>query len=63
MNNNFLFNLKLLPTVIFFSCIFFVFGQHINAQTSTVPAGEVTSANPYQIATLENLYWLIWDSS
>ncbi|MCK3683234.1 PKD domain-containing protein [Maribellus sp. YY47] len=31
----------------------------INAQTATPPAlGDGTESNPYQIATLENLYWL-----
>ena len=28
------------------------------AQTSTVPSGSGTSGDPYQIATLNNLYWL-----
>ncbi len=31
----------------------------LNAQTATPPAtGNGTSGNPYQIATLDNLYWL-----
>ncbi|NTW88796.1 MAG: hypothetical protein HGB26_06680 [Desulfobulbaceae bacterium] len=29
-----------------------------NAQTATPPVGSGTSADPYQIATLDNLYWL-----
>ena len=28
------------------------------AQTATPPAGDGTESNPYEIATLENLYWL-----
>lgn len=47
----------------FLSCIFFVFKQHVNAHTANELTDEGTSANTYQIATLENLYWLIWDSS
>ncbi|NGZ90170.1 hypothetical protein G7034_07885, partial [Psychroflexus sp. C1] len=31
-------------------------------QTATAPAGAGTSANPYQIATLENLYWISQNS-
>lgn len=33
-------------------------GVLLFAQTSTAPTGTGTAANPYQIATLENLYWL-----
>ncbi|MGE0076223.1 MAG: Ig-like domain-containing protein [Bacteroidales bacterium] len=36
----------------------------VNAQTSTAPTmGDGTSANPYQISTLDNLYWLSQNSS
>jgi hypothetical protein len=36
----------------------------MQAQTSTAPAtGDGTSSNPYQIATLNNLYWLSQTSS
>jgi hypothetical protein len=28
------------------------------AQTAIAPAGSGTAGNPYQIATLENLYWI-----
>ncbi|MBN2487135.1 MAG: hypothetical protein JXB34_14265, partial [Bacteroidales bacterium] len=41
-----------------FQCIFF-FNLGIWAQTATSPAlGDGTEGNPYQIATLENLYWI-----
>jgi len=47
---------------------FYIFSTLIiNAQTSTPPAaGDGTEANPYQIETLDNLYWLLqsdteWD--
>jgi len=30
----------------------------LSAQTATPPAGDGTSGNPYQIATLDNLYWV-----
>lgn len=35
----------------------------LHAQTSTVPSGSGTSADPYQITTLNNLYWLSQNSS
>ena len=35
----------------------------INAQTATMPVGNGTLSNPYQIATLENLYWLTYSYS
>jgi hypothetical protein len=35
----------------------------INAQTSVTPAGTGDSANPYQIDSLPNLYWLSTDTS
>ena len=35
----------------------------IKAQTATAPAGNGTSSNPYQIATLNNLYWVTQNSS
>jgi hypothetical protein len=43
--------------------IFIVIGlliiiQSINAQVPVPPEGEGTSENPYQIATLSNLYWI-----
>jgi len=44
-----------------------VMGWTINAQTATVPSsGDGSSTNPYQIASLENLYWIstnkgVWD--
>ena len=33
------------------------------AQTATLPIGSGTLANPYQIATLENLYWITTNSA
>ncbi len=33
------------------------------AQTATPPAGSGTQADPYQIATLDNLYWMTQNSS
>ncbi|HSQ41196.1 MAG TPA: GLUG motif-containing protein, partial [Fibrobacteraceae bacterium] len=33
------------------------------AQTATVPAGSGTTADPYQISSLENLYWLSQNST
>ncbi len=35
-----------------------VSGNRVSAQTATPPSGAGTAENPYQIATLENLYWL-----
>lgn len=32
-------------------------------QTSTAPAGAGTSANPYQISTWQNLYWVSQNTS
>ncbi|MFC2188631.1 T9SS type A sorting domain-containing protein [Fulvivirgaceae bacterium LMO-SS25] len=35
------------------------FNHTVNAQTATAPAaGDGSSGNPYQIATLQNLYWI-----
>ncbi len=49
------------------SVLLFVFIYSIllsaGAQTSTAPSGSGTSADPYQIATLDNLYWLSQTSS
>jgi hypothetical protein len=38
----------------------------INAQTAILPSGDGSESNPYQIASLENLYWItanptVWD--
>jgi hypothetical protein len=30
----------------------------INAQTAILPSGDGSESNPYQIASLENLYWI-----
>jgi len=38
--------------------LIFSFNYEVIAQTSTAPAGSGTSGDPYQIATLNNLYWL-----
>jgi hypothetical protein len=43
---------------------FFVFLPKIHAQTATAPStGTGTSSNPYQIATLDNLYWIYANTS
>ncbi|MFZ6665689.1 hypothetical protein, partial [Peijinzhouia sedimentorum] len=34
------------------------FNHTVSAQTATAPAGTGTALDPYQIATLENLYWI-----
>ncbi|MGE0931115.1 T9SS type A sorting domain-containing protein [Peijinzhouia sedimentorum] len=34
------------------------FNQSVYSQTATAPVGDGSSGNPYQIATLENLYWI-----
>ena len=47
--------------------ILLVMGWCLNAQTATPPAsGDGSTSNPYQIASLENLYWIsvnkgVWD--
>ncbi|MBN2614809.1 MAG: hypothetical protein JXR71_03875, partial [Bacteroidales bacterium] len=38
-------------------------GLSLWAQTATKPAGSGTSSDPYQIATLDNLYWVTQNSS
>ncbi|NOZ47694.1 MAG: hypothetical protein GXO79_13070, partial [Chlorobi bacterium] len=38
--------------------MFVAFATLIQAQTATQPSGSGTSGDPYQIATLNNLYWL-----
>lgn len=38
-------------------------GNRVRAQTATAPAGSGTSSDPYQIATLNNLYWVTKNSS
>ena len=35
----------------------------LQAQTSTAPSGSGTSSDPYQIASLDNLYWISQNSS
>jgi hypothetical protein len=50
-------NLLLVLVLIYFACPLF-------AQTATPPsAGDGSSGNPYQIATLNNLYWITQDST
>lgn len=49
-------------------CVYFVFlmacALRLHGQTATPPAlGDGTSGNPYQIATLENLYWITTDNA
>jgi len=43
-------------------CFFFVVVQ-LSAQTATMPSGSGTSGSPYQIATLDNLYWVTQNSA
>jgi len=38
--------------------LLFLWVTSATAQTAVKPAGDGSQANPYQIATLENLYWL-----
>ena len=38
--------------------LLFLLVASVAAQTAVKPAGDGSEANPYQIATLENLYWL-----
>ena len=40
-----------------------LFTQSIFAQTATAPSGDGSSGDPYQIATLDNLYWITQNSS
>lgn len=43
--------------------LFFLLSATISAQTANPPeTGEGTAANPYEIATLNNLYWIVEDS-
>ncbi len=46
-----------------FFCLTLVLTSFAFAQTSVTPAGTGTSANPYQIDSLPNLYWLSQTSS
>jgi hypothetical protein len=55
---------KLLP----FFIVVFIGATSLMAQTATQPSGNGTETDPYQISTLENLYWLsqadsIWNDS
>jgi hypothetical protein len=49
-------------------CLAFTCSNSLMAQTATPPSsGDGSSGNPYQIATLDNLYWLsqttsVWDA-
>jgi hypothetical protein len=48
----------------FYFTIVFLFSSFILfAQTATAPSGTGTSADPYQIATLNNLYWVTQNPS
>ena len=48
----------LLSSILYFS----FFNTSLFAQTATAPAGSGTLASPYQIATLNNLYWVTQNS-
>ena len=43
--------------------VIFLLGCNIFAQTATQPAGSGTAGDPYQIANLNNLYWVTQNSS
>lgn len=49
----------LLSSILYFS----FFNTCLFAQTATAPAGSGTSGSPYQIATLNNLYWVTQNPS
>jgi hypothetical protein len=42
--------------------VFFI-AQFLCAQTAIAPSGSGTSGSPYQIASLENIYWITQNSS
>lgn len=48
---------------LFFFLIFLGVSPGVKAQTATVPAGSGTNADPYRVATLDNLYWISKNSS
>ncbi|GAB5409767.1 MAG: hypothetical protein BalsKO_21320 [Balneolaceae bacterium] len=52
----------------FMHLLFLLLTPTLFAQTATTPSGTGTSGDPYQIATLDNLYWLtqttsVWDDN
>ena len=49
--------------LITFFALLLILGWGAMAQTATAPSGSGTSENPYQIATLANLYWLSQNST
>jgi hypothetical protein len=50
--------------VLLLNLMLLIISWAINAQTATPPAiGDGSESNPYQIATLENLYWIATNSS
>jgi len=51
--------MKKLIAILVVSIVFLMNGKTIFAQpTATAPSGSGTSGSPYQIASLENLYWI-----
>jgi hypothetical protein len=50
--------MKLLRSFFIMTLIIFCCGGSLHAQTAVAPTGTGTSTNPYQIATLNNLYWI-----
>lgn len=53
-----------LKTIIKFQILsFLISGNFIYGQTATIPLGSGTSSSPYQIATLNNLYWISQNTS
>ena len=50
--------------VLFYVMMICAVVQSVSAQTAVPPAlGNGTSGNPYQISSLENLYWIAADNS
>ena len=47
---------------LFILIVLFFLPKDIQAQTATQPSGSGTEADPYQIATLNNLYWITQNS-
>jgi hypothetical protein len=48
---------------IVFTILTLYFINNLLAQTATAPSGSGTSNDPYQIATINNLYWITQDTS
>ncbi|HOS83766.1 MAG TPA: hypothetical protein PK199_02510 [Bacteroidales bacterium] len=51
------------PKAILIIITFFTFSTLLYSQSAVAPFGDGTSGNPYQIASLDNLYWISQNSS